>query len=103
MCDLSFQGIDVEALREHSTFEDHKVQLFKRTVLAVNGVVHRKVYKQYCNSLETYFKDYWNMSRAQVYRYMDCAIIFYVILCLIILSAKLTHLLASPHPPLFIA
>ena len=92
MCDSSFQGIDVEALRENSTLEDHKVRLFKRTVLAVNSVVQRKVYKRYCNSLETYFKDYWNMSRAQVYRYMDCAIIFYVIPLSLIFRQNL-HLL----------
>ncbi|KAJ3092659.1 hypothetical protein HK102_004652 [Quaeritorhiza haematococci] len=50
-----------------------KHRKFKRTVMAVNNIVSNKLYKERTSSLEAYFKDYWKISRAQVYRFLDCA------------------------------
>ena len=50
-----------------------KQKRFKRTVMAVHAIVTHKLYKTKASSLEVYFKDSWNISRAQVYRFLDCA------------------------------
>ncbi|KAI3653863.1 hypothetical protein MP228_001810 [Amoeboaphelidium protococcarum] len=46
---------------------------FKRTVMAVYEIVEQKLYKTRHNSLETYFRSVWRISRAQVYRFYNCA------------------------------
>ncbi|KAJ3333101.1 hypothetical protein HDU76_011469 [Blyttiomyces sp. JEL0837] len=45
---------------------------FIRTVRALKNVVSNKLYKATGQSLENYFKNSWNISRAQVYRLYDC-------------------------------
>ncbi|KAG4106982.1 hypothetical protein H8356DRAFT_1301818 [Neocallimastix lanati (nom. inval.)] len=50
-----------------------KQEKFRRTVLATKVIVSQKLYKAYSNSLEKYFNDKWKLSRAQVYRFLDCA------------------------------
>ncbi|ORX53406.1 hypothetical protein BCR36DRAFT_349337, partial [Piromyces finnis] len=50
-----------------------KQEKFRRTVLATKAIVSQKLYKIYSNSLEKYFNDKWKLSRAQVYRFLDCA------------------------------
>ena len=50
-----------------------KQKRFKRTVFAVHAIVTHKLYKSKASSLESYFKTSWNISRAQVYRFLDSA------------------------------
>ncbi|KAJ3195610.1 hypothetical protein HDU67_004313, partial [Dinochytrium kinnereticum] len=52
---------------------DRKQRRFRRTVFAVQAIVSAKLYKTKSASLEAYFKDVWKISRAQVYRFLDCA------------------------------
>jgi hypothetical protein len=47
--------------------------LFASTVDAVQIIVRDKLYKARAKSLESYFNLSWHISRAQVYRYLDCA------------------------------
>jgi len=49
--------------------QDH----FQKTILAIQSIVSRKLYKAVAPSLEIYFRDVWKISRAQVYRFLDCA------------------------------
>ncbi|KAI8850278.1 hypothetical protein BC829DRAFT_164716 [Chytridium lagenaria] len=46
---------------------------FISTVLSMHAIVHRKLYKATGLSVEVYFKNTWKVSRAQVYRLLDCA------------------------------
>jgi len=46
---------------------------FQKTILAIQSIVSRKLYKAVAPSLEIYFRDVWKISRAQVYRFLDCA------------------------------
>ncbi|KAG4105897.1 hypothetical protein H8356DRAFT_1629697 [Neocallimastix lanati (nom. inval.)] len=46
---------------------------FQKTILAIQSIVNRKLYKAVAPSLEIYFRDVWKISRAQVYRFLDCA------------------------------
>ncbi|ORY44488.1 hypothetical protein BCR33DRAFT_716998 [Rhizoclosmatium globosum] len=46
---------------------------FKKTVTAVQAIVAKKLYRAKSVSLELYFKEHWKISRAQVYRFLDCA------------------------------
>jgi hypothetical protein len=46
---------------------------FQKTILAIQNIVNRKLYKACAPSLEIYFRDVWKISRAQVYRFLDCA------------------------------
>ncbi|ORX76612.1 hypothetical protein BCR32DRAFT_296148 [Anaeromyces robustus] len=46
---------------------------FQKTILAIQNIVSRKLYKACAPSLEVYFRDVWKISRAQVYRFLDCA------------------------------
>ncbi|KAI8824084.1 uncharacterized protein EV422DRAFT_305975 [Fimicolochytrium jonesii] len=74
------QRIDLKVL--HHLNKDNnrqKQKRFKRTVTAVHSIVTHKLYKSKASSLETYFRDAWKISRAQVYRFLDCAIILKVL------------------------
>ncbi|KAJ3169517.1 hypothetical protein HDU88_000707 [Geranomyces variabilis] len=70
------QRIDLKVLH-HKQLDDNrkKQKRFARTVLAVHAIVSQKLYKTKANSLEAYFRDAWKISRAQVYRFLDCAVI----------------------------
>ncbi|KAI8803608.1 hypothetical protein BJ742DRAFT_491979 [Cladochytrium replicatum] len=70
------QRIDLNVLHLSSS-DDHqkKQKRFKRTVFGVLTIVHHKFYKSKANSLESYFRDAWKISRAQVYRFIDCALV----------------------------
>ncbi|KAJ3157400.1 hypothetical protein HDU86_003291 [Geranomyces michiganensis] len=70
------QRIDLKVLH-HKHLDDNrkKQKRFARTVLAVHAIVSQKLYKTKANSLEAYFRDAWKISRAQVYRFLDCAVI----------------------------
>jgi hypothetical protein len=46
---------------------------FVKTVLAVFRIVDDKLYRVRAHSLEQYFKERWQISRAQVYRFYNCA------------------------------
>jgi len=46
---------------------------FQKTILAIQNIVNKKLYKACAPSLEIYFRDVWKISRAQVYRFLDCA------------------------------
>ncbi|KAJ3045866.1 hypothetical protein HDV00_006130 [Rhizophlyctis rosea] len=52
---------------------DRNQEVFYRTMVAVRSIVRNKLYKRRTSSLETYFRKRWRVSRAQVYRFMDCA------------------------------
>ncbi len=69
-----------------STLNKEKSKIFKDTVTAVHRIVQEKLYKNYSPSLEAYFKEKWKMSRAQVYRYLDCVTIFEVCCFLVVFS-----------------
>ncbi|TPX71868.1 hypothetical protein SpCBS45565_g00937 [Spizellomyces sp. 'palustris'] len=70
------QRIDLKVLH-HLNRDDHrkKQKRFKRTVMAVHAIVSHKLYKSKASSLEAYFRDAWKISRAQVYRFLDCAVV----------------------------
>ena len=52
---------------------------FKDTALTIHRVVTQRLYrKEGYTSLQLYFQDKWNMSRAQVYRFCDAAIVYQV-------------------------
>lgn len=57
---------------------DLRRQHFPRTVLAIHHIVDSKLYKARKPSLEAYFKDRFQISRAQVYRFMDSALVLQV-------------------------
>ncbi|KAI8913057.1 hypothetical protein DFJ77DRAFT_466620 [Powellomyces hirtus] len=70
------QRIDLKVLHHLNKDDNRKKQKrFARTVLAVHTIVSKKLYKTKANSLEAYFRDAWKISRAQVYRFLDCAVI----------------------------
>ncbi|KAI8620817.1 hypothetical protein BC830DRAFT_423699 [Chytriomyces sp. MP71] len=66
--------IDLKILN-HVTGEDLEMRQrkFTKTVCAVQNIVTKKLYKEKSVSLEVYFKEFWKISRAQVYRFLDCA------------------------------
>ncbi|KAJ3030697.1 UNVERIFIED_CONTAM: hypothetical protein HDU68_008086 [Siphonaria sp. JEL0065] len=64
--------IDLKILN-HMSGEDLELRQQKKTVSAVQNIVGKKLYKEKSVSLEIYFKEYWKISRAQVYRFLDCA------------------------------
>ncbi|KAJ3024773.1 hypothetical protein HK097_006849, partial [Rhizophlyctis rosea] len=43
--------------------------------MAVHDIVTSKLYRTKNVSLEKYFREEWKISRAQVYRFMDCAVV----------------------------
>ena len=57
---------------------DHKQERFRKTVMAAHEIVTQKLYKAKAPSLEAYFKSVWKISRAQVYRFLDCATVLTV-------------------------
>ncbi|KAI9094701.1 hypothetical protein DFS34DRAFT_240023 [Phlyctochytrium arcticum] len=73
---LEEQRIDLK-VRHHLNRDDHrkKQKRFKRTVMTVHAIVSLKLYKSKASSLEAYFRDAWKISRAQVYRFLDCAVV----------------------------
>jgi hypothetical protein len=62
-----------------SSINIQKQNKFKQTVLEIQNIVQNKIYKETTNSIESYFKRTWHISRAQVYRYLDCALVFKVL------------------------
>ncbi|KAJ3282444.1 hypothetical protein HK104_010889, partial [Borealophlyctis nickersoniae] len=68
------QRIDLKVLH-HLNRDDHRKKLkrFRRTVAAVHAIVSNKLYRSKASSLEAYFREAWKISRAQVYRFLDCA------------------------------
>ncbi|KAI9349444.1 hypothetical protein DFJ73DRAFT_833576 [Zopfochytrium polystomum] len=63
-------------LKNHSTRDDttDKQRGFRNTVMAVEVICRHKLYRERgIKSLESYFKEVWKISRAQVYRFLDCA------------------------------
>ncbi|KAJ3048077.1 hypothetical protein HK097_010906 [Rhizophlyctis rosea] len=68
------QRIDLKVLH-HLNRDDHRKKLkrFRRTVSAVHAIVSNKLYRSKASSLEAYFREAWKISRAQVYRFLDCA------------------------------
>ena len=52
--------------------EEENVLIFFETVAGVHEIVKSRLYRSEANSLESYFNIRWGISRAQVYRYMDC-------------------------------
>ncbi|KAJ3013254.1 hypothetical protein HKX48_005857 [Thoreauomyces humboldtii] len=70
------EQIDLKVLHHLNKDDSRKKQKrFKRTVLAVHRIVTHKLYRTKARSLEAYFRDAWKISRAQVYRFLDCAVI----------------------------
>eukprot|EP00842_Homolaphlyctis_polyrhiza_P001045 jgi/Hompol1/1941/HPOL_001413-RA len=69
-------NIDLRVL-QHVSNDDHvrRLKRFRETVAAVNEIVNKKLYRIRNSTLESYFRDTWKMSRAQVYRLLDCAIV----------------------------
>lgn len=55
-----------------------KQDRFRKTVMAAHEIVTQKLYKAKAASLEAYFKSVWKISRAQVYRFLDCATVLTV-------------------------
>ncbi|KAI8811285.1 hypothetical protein BJ742DRAFT_769222 [Cladochytrium replicatum] len=73
----TLSGENILRLPVSTKAEDHALRetRFRMTVAAINEVVLNKKYKRKSQSLEAYFKEQWNMSRAQVYRFVDCGIV----------------------------
>ncbi|KAJ1504691.1 hypothetical protein HMI54_012385 [Coelomomyces lativittatus] len=64
--------IDVESLK-NARYDSKETDSFRDSVLAVNNIVIKKLYRVHLLSLEEYFHSRFGMSRAQVYRLLDCA------------------------------
>ncbi|KAI9333458.1 hypothetical protein BDR26DRAFT_921374 [Obelidium mucronatum] len=66
--------IDLKILN-HVSGEDLELRQkkFRKTVSAIQIIVGKKLYKEKAVSLENYFRECWKISRAQVYRFLDCA------------------------------
>lgn len=78
--------------------EEERGALFSETVDAVQTIVRDKLYKSKAKSLEAYFNAVWHISRAQVYRYLDCATVLDV--RLIWLGKSLQKLMRNAIRPL---
>lgn len=61
-----------------ATEAELKQERFRKTVMAAHEIVTQKLYKAKAASLEAYFKSVWKISRAQVYRFLDCATVLTV-------------------------
>jgi hypothetical protein len=59
----------------HAGDDPDRSNRFRDTVLAVHEIIDKKLYKQKNLSIEAYFKQFWNISRAQAYRLFNCGII----------------------------
>lgn len=57
---------------------DRDQATFVATMTAVRDIVTQKLYKSKGKTLEAYFRERWNVSRPQVYRFIDCAIVLQV-------------------------
>ncbi|KAI8850301.1 hypothetical protein BC829DRAFT_165159 [Chytridium lagenaria] len=51
---------------------------FQRTVVAISNIVGKKLYRYKVSNLEAYFKEVFHISRAQVYRFLDCVLVLKV-------------------------
>ncbi|KAI9137573.1 hypothetical protein BKA69DRAFT_883753 [Paraphysoderma sedebokerense] len=68
--------IDLSVLRHNASDDrERKKQKFQQTVESIHTIVTTKLYKAKTSSLEAYFRSEWKISRAQVYRFLDCALI----------------------------
>lgn len=59
---------------KESSFDEEEgmLNIFLETVGGVHEIVTSRLYRCEATSLESYFNSRWGISRAQVYRYMDC-------------------------------
>ncbi|KAL7753786.1 hypothetical protein RI367_000718 [Sorochytrium milnesiophthora] len=69
--------IDLASLADSHTSNNYELRKkhFPQTVIAIHEIVESKLYKARKPSLEAYFKDRFAISRAQVYRFMDSALV----------------------------
>ena len=69
---------------------NNKFHQFKETAMAIFNIVDSKLYKSRSNSLESYFRHRWQISRAQVYRFYNSARIIKVgvVLCFFVLVSS---------------
>jgi len=59
-------NLPIEKLRKNIYHSDYKKQeKFRKTVIALSHIVHKKMYKEKNSSLEAYFRTNWKISRAQ--------------------------------------
>ncbi|KAG4092469.1 hypothetical protein H8356DRAFT_1294585 [Neocallimastix lanati (nom. inval.)] len=68
--------IDLTVLKWYNR-EDYraKQERFRQTVMAAHTIVSQKLYKTKSQTVESYFRDVWKISRASVYRFLDCALV----------------------------
>lgn len=59
----------------HLSDDPDRSSRFKETVLAVYDIIDQKLYRDKQQNIESYFKKYWNISRAQAYRLYNCGAI----------------------------
>jgi hypothetical protein len=57
----------------HNIAAKQPLHEFRETVMALFTIVEDKLYKVRFHSLEQYFRTLWGISRAQVYRFYNCA------------------------------
>jgi len=43
--------------------------------MAAHAIVSQKLYKTKSQTVESYFRDVWKISRASVYRFLDCGML----------------------------
>ncbi|KAI9140051.1 hypothetical protein BKA69DRAFT_593658 [Paraphysoderma sedebokerense] len=67
--------VDRGILKDRHNNPETRKSTFRKTVECIQQIVTLKLYRAKCNSLETYFASEWKISRAQVYRFLDCAVI----------------------------
>lgn len=69
------ESIDLKSdsvIREEYLYQK-KQERFKKTAFGVQTIVSRKLYRAANLTVEEYFRKKWNISRAQVYRFLDAA------------------------------
>ncbi|TPX46439.1 hypothetical protein SeLEV6574_g03240 [Synchytrium endobioticum] len=70
---------------ESATRERKGAAAFKRSVIGLQKIVSEKLYRVMAASVQSYFKNRFELTRAQAYRFIDCAVV-------------LDHLTGLKHP-----
>jgi hypothetical protein len=73
-------GTNKDSDRYEQQVEDDEDRKFFDTVAGVHCITKDRLYRAKSRSLESYFNTHWNISRAQVYRYVDCAYVLEVVI-----------------------
>jgi len=57
----------------HFLFREEKQERFRKTAMAMQEIISKKLYKAKHSTMEQYFKEVFKLSRASVYRFVDAS------------------------------